>query len=33
MNAKFLKSAVEKKGAKKDDQHIAPVAGRYSASF
>jgi len=33
MNAKFLKSAVEKKGAKKDDQHIAPVAGALFSVF
>lgn len=27
MNAKFTKTALEKKGAKQDDQHISPIAG------
>ncbi len=33
MNTKFLKSAIEKKTAKKDDQHIAPVAGALFGVF
>jgi regulator of protease activity HflC (stomatin/prohibitin superfamily) len=33
MNTKFLKSAIEKKAAKKDDQHIAPVAGALFGVF
>jgi regulator of protease activity HflC (stomatin/prohibitin superfamily) len=33
MNTKFLKSVIEKKTAKKDDQHIAPVAGALFGVF
>ncbi|MBI5353253.1 MAG: slipin family protein [Chloroflexi bacterium] len=33
MNAKFLKSAIEKSFTKKDDQHISPIAGALFVVF
>ncbi len=33
MNAKFTKTTLEKKGPKKDDQHISPIAGAIFGTF
>jgi hypothetical protein len=33
MNTKFIKSAIEKRIAKKDDQHISPIAGALFSMF
>ncbi len=33
MNTKFIKSAIEKRIAKKDDQHISPIAGALFGVF
>ncbi len=33
MNTKFIKSAIEKRNAKKDEQHISPIAGALFGMF